>query len=219
MDAKRRFTHWVAVTVLVLFLVNLLLWQYLRKDNQDTVIALCSLTVDLAVGFLTVFALRWAASQFAEGAVRPKVRLEPASDYVEGEGYVVPRPEQGFNARVYLNLRNETSRAGRFVQLAIRVHTCPVPRKVQLIHTDYFRPAIRGLKDSDRGAFVLMPRYPEEVVVYQAPTLAGLLMLHWKSATPSSQLPVSMELSYTAYTLDGAHSDTLVLPINWTLRD
>ena len=112
-----------------------------------------NLLVDIFVGIFTVWGLFWAASEFAQSAVKPVLHLLPGRqekaqkpDYssftakefplMREPPFLLPgwygwagtqSPERDPYVECGLYLENETSRAGRYVRLVMHVLADPPP--------------------------------------------------------------------------------------------
>ena len=120
MDARQRFIRWVCVTVGLWVAVNLILWGFFNREGmQDTTVALTSLTADIGVGFLTVYALTWAASEFAAAGDKPDIRLRGSSSKTNVSG------KTDFSATFQMSLENVGRKAGHNIHLVMRIPALP----------------------------------------------------------------------------------------------
>jgi hypothetical protein len=200
-------------------------------------ISLFNLLVDVVIGIFTVWGLFWAASEFAESAVKPVLRLLPVEGgrsqimatrgrkfsplkgrspfYISGRTKESPRtvePKRDPHILFNLYLENEKSRAGRHVYLVVRVCAAPAPSACEY---SYFGKVL-GRTDPDATDITISRQFPENLVVYQSPVYAGALRMRWDANFSDSALPKRVVLDYDIYTLDGASHNEVVLFVEWS---
>jgi hypothetical protein len=123
--------------------------------------------------------------------------------------------EQIPNVSCGLYLENGTSRAGRHVQLVIRIRCTPPLENVEFIHNYYKirKQKESGEWDEKNGYFLLSIRFSEKLVVYEAPVLVGGLFITWEEDIDPDDRPQELILEYDAHTLDGTSHGKLELEI------
>jgi hypothetical protein len=207
-------------------------------------ISIFNLWIDMVVGFFTIWGLGWAASEFAESAVRPSLKLLPGKmvkPYLAGweglqdldhslietppfvvDGWTQIRqaggrpPSRAPTMACALFLDNEKSRAGRYVQVVAHVLSTPAPRSCWFRHHGFQagESKVDGAPNTNTGHWTLPLRFSEGLVVYQSPVFVGDLFLQWDKAIPDDQLPEEVVLQYETHALDGSSVGRLELCIS-----
>ena len=233
---KRGFLSAVGVAVIVTLFFGFYLWRSSRSDG----IAIFNLWVDIVVGIFTIWGLYWAATEFAESARKPDLRLlvgrpiEPSAPVRLQQEFTFPpspllhipgwyeRPSEPVEPpprpRVVcgLCLENRSSRAGRYIRVVIRTSATPAPIRCRSeLHRSYLRPAQSESEDPKTGQPSTSVQLEESLVVYQSPVLIGALVVEWDSELPKDEFPESIVLDYDIYTLDGASNGEIKLHIEW----
>jgi len=237
----------IAVFVLILVLPGLSVWLELEKPER---IAFFSLFVDAVIGIFTIGSLYWAATQFAESAIKPHLQLLPAKGKRTSsssfdsrksfEEFYPPMRNSPFRIQgrriihhgggitspvphivCGLFLRNEASRAGRYVTMKIRFEATPTP-DVCTFHHRSSRPEVspitingEEISNSNSNAFSMTIQFSEHLVVYQAPVLVGVLEARWCTDLTDDCFPTDVIIHCDIFYLDGASHDRMQLLIDW----
>jgi len=210
--------------------------------SPDRGISVFNLLVDIVIGFLTVWGLLWAATEFAESAVRPVLQLLPGREKAPHaldtgeEPSLIPKPpfsvpgwfwnsliggpplrDRHLTCGVYL--KNKKSKAGRFVHVVMRVQATPAPTRCEFRYGEAFPDKSPLMIDAERetrdDCFTLSVRLADEVVVYQPPVYIGYLKVHW-APLPDAKAPRRLLIDYDIHTLDGTSQGKWDLLIEWT---
>ncbi len=207
MDARQRFIRWVCVTVGLWVAVNLILWGFFNREGmQDTTVALTSLTADIGVGFLTVYALTWAASEFAAAGDKPDIRLRGSSSKTNVSG------KTDFSATFQMSLENVGRKAGHNIHLVMRIPA--LPELIECSFNSGRTPDVwnKGEKHPETGVSSVRVPFKDDLVVYQSPVIVGNLKLHWSVLPPvSGPFPRKIPISYDVYTPDNVSHGELTL--------
>jgi hypothetical protein len=215
-------------------------WRLILDEDRAFAVTAFNLLLDFVVGVFTVWGLYWAATEFAESAIKPDVRIRVGNpprppilehpelvDYPLGES----QPYQVVGTRILressvsdsstpnvpcgIYLDNVTSRAGRHMLAVVRVCATPRPDSCVFRHMGYAvnEKEIWSSLDSERSCQVLRIQFAEELVVYQAPVLVGVLFILWPENLDKNELPNQVLLDYSIHTLDGANHEKTTLSV------
>jgi hypothetical protein len=227
MNQKTLFLVTAAIGIVVLLAVALVL-RWLVPDWGEDVglkVAIFNLVVDLVIGVLTIVSLYWAATEFSEFAVKPKVLLLPGKAATSSAlACMVSEPPfevlgSDCRVRVGLYLKNAHRRAARNVFLVLRAR---VTRRPGILLFEY-RTAVpeggqryRGRETRDGQEGLWIP-FSDDLVVYQDAVHVGRLSLTWDDKLESGiqELPRRVLIDYDVHTLDGASHGELELHIEW----
>jgi len=209
MDAKERFIRSVLVTVVLWVAVNLILWvAFNGEGKQDTAVALTSLSVDIAVGFLTVYASTWAASEFAAAGDKSDIRL------LGSAGETNMSIDTDFSATFRMSLENVRRKAGHNIHLVMRIPALPELIDCKFNSARTTDIWCSGEKHPETGAFSVRVPFKEDLVVYESPVIVGNLILHWSILLfKSGPFPRRIPISYDVCALDNVSHGQLTLLI------
>lgn len=244
MNQKVIFCKCVIAAIILLFFAFISLGIFVGIDCLDLSggVSLFNLVVDIVVGVFTIWGLYWAASQFAEFAIRPSLQLLPGkidapqvfdgvarSSLVSNPPFRVngwfKKPVMGGPPLDYphvhcgLYLSNRKSKAGQYIHLRMHVCASPAPITCEFQHRSVapnLTPSrIRTEKEPGNDCLNLSVRLSDELVVYQVPVFIGDLIVRWETQLTDAEVPRKLLIDYDVYTLDGASQGKLDLYIDW----
>ncbi len=140
----------VTVLFLLLFLIPLNFSPYWRLDEGEG-FGLYNLLVDIVVGSFTVWALFWAASQFAEAQIKPDLYLiigresndQTGVDPIRSQNEALIGRDDFIDALpvsqviIGLFLENAKPKTATFVRLTLRVANVPNPIHFEPIENSF----------------------------------------------------------------------------------
>lgn len=204
---KRRFGVSVLASgmVLIVFLVVL---RFAVHEDAGTEIAVFSIGVDVVIGVFTVFGLYWAAVEFSESRVEPKVVVRLESPELSCS---LEKPDYWSVRWTRVVLENKTSKAGRNILVVIEYAHSPQPPDTTNLHVAKHCPLVNPKMASVSVCWPHPISLPidESVVVYERPLHLGYLKMAWHSKTP----PTEVQLKCCVYTLDGSYCEMQTLPL------
>jgi hypothetical protein len=199
-----------AFVLLILLLILGIVLLVLGKDDGASIFNLC---VDIFVGIFAVWALFWAASEFAEAQVRPKLKLVLGKK-VNGGCKPLPNPpirlsgkiiaNRGKKLEVCLWLENGKRKIARLARVEIKLQAPPSNDRAFPTPSTYrfyprtFHPSHYHYKGTDHYLVVL--QYKEDLIPYHTSNFLGVLSVVWENEQTS---PKDVEFGYRIYNLDG----------------
>jgi hypothetical protein len=218
-----QITAFAATVFLLIFfiIINLPFFTDILTGKFVERISVFSVAVDIVIGFFTIWGLYWAASEFAEAQVRPKLHLIIGTEH---NGGIFPLPKENDQLRgqcgtevfpqvlIGLFLENQQPRAAQFVRVTLRLKDVPKPLEFKAIEStfEYYKPKVNTVQHKDHAIFL---QFDEDLVVYKGDgVFLGAIRVIW----PRDIQPKKITLAVGLYSLMGEPRHvTISRPITW----